>query len=142
MGGIKGRFCRVQLRERFCCYQPMGRCCEVHLIGFRKIGSLENFAKAVESPTTHKKIEYHCSDVEKTSIHQENILTPLLKWGGIAQDTVVGGAASMMDRNSHEDGVVQKTKTFVRSSWNTLRGKFNDMRHAVAERFQSKPEAA
>lgn len=110
------------------------------MVSSRKIGSIEDFAKALESPPVHKKIEYHCADVEKTSVHKTNMLTPIFQWGGKAQDTVVGGAKSLWENtgsNNNEEGYVEKTKKMASRSWGFMKDKWNSMKESVTGRHQN-----
>ena len=68
----------------------MGRVCEVFLTLFRKFGTIEDYGKALESAQLKKKIDFHCPNIEKKSVHSDNFLTPFFKWGGRVQDTVLG----------------------------------------------------
>lgn len=110
----------------------MGESLKVDSKILRKIGTLEDFGRALACPLTKKKIEYHCPDVDKKSIHHDGWCTPIYKWGGKVQDTVLDKTQRIFKGGSQHEDYAQKTKRWIRNSWAAFRVGVHDVKEKVS----------
>ena len=81
---------------------------------------MTNYQIALESEDFRKKIQYHYPDVEKASIHNQDLFTPMFTAIGRIQNNIGERAQPQLENVSMRT----RAKNMLRRGWNSMRQGF------------------